>query len=134
MEFYGQRPDGFRNYNMHGGTPGSTYQPCARVVVDAHGNVIVPRGVYEMQDLIDSCQLTAGNSHELMRCLEVQNLMEMGKLVMLAAHERKESRLVLKKVDYPQQDDQNWFSFLAARQEGNNIEFRKVPVASEANR
>lgn len=95
---------------------------------------LLARGVHEMQDIIDSCQLTAGNPHELMRCLEVQNLMDMGKLVMLAAHERKESRLILKKVDYPQQDDQNWFSFLAARQEGNNIEFRKIPVASEANR
>ncbi len=89
---------------------------------------LLSRGIKEMEDLMNSNRMSAKNPHELMRCLEVENLMESGRLVMLTAHERKESRSTLKKADYPEQDDQNWFNFLAARQNGNKIEFRKVPI------
>jgi succinate dehydrogenase/fumarate reductase flavoprotein subunit len=45
--------------------------------------------------------LLARNSHELGRCLEVLNLLEVGKVVMLSARERKETRGRHFRPDYP---------------------------------
>jgi succinate dehydrogenase/fumarate reductase flavoprotein subunit len=45
--------------------------------------------------------LIARNGHELGRCLEVLNLVDVGETVMLAAKERKETRGKHNRVDYP---------------------------------
>ncbi|MBW1803345.1 MAG: FAD-binding protein [Deltaproteobacteria bacterium] len=45
--------------------------------------------------------LTAVNPHELMHCLEVLNLLDIGELVFLGIHRRKESREKYARMDYP---------------------------------
>ena len=45
--------------------------------------------------------MTAANSHSLMRCLEVLDLMECGEMVFLTALERKETRALHKRSDFP---------------------------------
>lgn len=45
--------------------------------------------------------MKASNQHELMHCLEVLNLIELGELIFVAAMERKESRGGHKRPDYP---------------------------------
>jgi succinate dehydrogenase/fumarate reductase flavoprotein subunit len=45
--------------------------------------------------------LTARNGHELGRCIEVLNLMELGQALMAAAMERKETRGPHRRADYP---------------------------------
>ena len=45
--------------------------------------------------------LTAANSHEFLRCLEVLDLMEVGRLLMLCGNERRETRAQHHRVDYP---------------------------------
>ncbi|MFC1945426.1 FAD-binding protein [Chloroflexota bacterium] len=45
--------------------------------------------------------IMAGNQHELMRCLEVLNLFELGELMFIAANKRKETRDYHRRVDYP---------------------------------
>jgi len=45
--------------------------------------------------------LTARNQHEIMHCLEVFNLLDIGLLVFTASLERKESRGGFKRTDYP---------------------------------
>jgi succinate dehydrogenase/fumarate reductase flavoprotein subunit len=45
--------------------------------------------------------MMARNPHELMRCLEVLNMIEIGELTFLAARERKETRGKHIRVDYP---------------------------------
>lgn len=45
--------------------------------------------------------LIAENQWELTRCLETRNLIDLGELIMLAANERKESRGLHKRTDYP---------------------------------
>jgi len=45
--------------------------------------------------------LAAKNQHELMHCLEVLNLLDLGELTFIAAQERKETRGGHKRVDYP---------------------------------
>ena len=48
--------------------------------------------------------MIAGNQHELIRALEVFNLIELGELVCIAARERKESRGWHERKDYPYTD------------------------------
>lgn len=48
--------------------------------------------------------LKAGNQWELIRCLEVLNLCDLGELVFLSALERKESRGLQRRIDYPLTD------------------------------
>ena len=45
--------------------------------------------------------MVAGNAHDLMRALEVLNLIELGEITFLAALERKETRGKHNRVDYP---------------------------------
>jgi len=48
-----------------------------------------------------SDDLVASNPHELCRCLEVFNLLDVGELIFLAADERKETRGKHRRSDYP---------------------------------
>ena len=45
--------------------------------------------------------LAAGNGHELGRCIEALNLMDVGEALMLTARERKETRGKHNRTDYP---------------------------------
>ncbi|MBI4317783.1 MAG: FAD-binding protein [Chloroflexi bacterium] len=74
-------------------------------------------------------ELMADDPHELMRCLEVVNLLDNAEMVLLAARARKESRFGLshRRVDYPQTDNENWFRFLAVkRQNGQPVVVEKA--------
>jgi len=73
---------------------------------------LMKRGVQLLSQLktrFDS-QLQAANTHELMRCLEAQNIVLVAEMHMRAALERKESRFGLshQRIDYPDTDDKNW--------------------------
>ena len=59
--------------------------------------------VRRLKDKVDA-GLVAGNPWELTRCLETRNLLDLGELVMIAAGERKESRGLHKRADYPLTD------------------------------
>ena len=45
--------------------------------------------------------LVAGNPWEVTRCLETLNLLDLGEIVLLAANERKETRGLHQRPDYP---------------------------------
>ncbi|MDP2916969.1 MAG: FAD-dependent oxidoreductase, partial [Dehalococcoidia bacterium] len=71
--------------------------------------------------------LTAKNPHELMRCLEALNLMDIGEAVMQCVLERKESRSsrygTIARVDYPKIDEK-MNKLLMMKLENGNPEFR----------
>ncbi|MGM9522585.1 MAG: FAD-dependent oxidoreductase [Oscillospiraceae bacterium] len=48
--------------------------------------------------------LHCSNSHEFLKCLEVEKLSTMAKLIMLSARERRETRGVFTRADYPETD------------------------------
>jgi len=75
-------------------------------------------------------ELRAESPHELMRCLEVINQLDVAEMVILTAKERKESRFGLShyRADYPQTDNDNWFSFLAISRSGGKTVLRKKPI------
>ena len=58
------------------------------------------------------------NSHELMRCLEVLDLAQVGELLMLCANERKETRGKNKRMDFPFSNPLNNNRFLMIEQKG----------------
>lgn len=71
--------------------------------------------------------LAADNPHELLRCAEVLNLMEVGRLIVAAARERKETRAKHIRRDYPFTHP-HMNKLIVARREGENdvLEWRSV--------
>jgi succinate dehydrogenase/fumarate reductase flavoprotein subunit len=67
--------------------------------------------------------LKAANQHELYHCIEVLNLMDMAELVLLATNERKESRGMTRRQDYPFTNPM-LNRFLVASQEKGEPTFR----------
>jgi len=86
------------------------------------------RGLENLDYLQNHNDIQATNAHELMRCLEMHNLIENGKLIMQGNLERKESRKIKSapiqtRLDYPEQNDAEWNCALSQRlsEEGNLI-------------
>ncbi len=73
--------------------------------------------------------MKAANKWELTRCLEVLNLYDLGELVFLGALERKESRNLHQRVDYPYTDPLLNNKVLSIRKIGNEpvTEWKEVP-------
>lgn len=86
--------------------------------------------VSQVENLITSARMVARSPHELMRCLEVQNLAECARIILRAALERKESRSLLRKKDWPERNDAEWSVFLVAKKDnsGNDVRFAKKPI------
>ncbi|MCJ7605830.1 MAG: FAD-dependent oxidoreductase [Dehalococcoidales bacterium] len=89
------------------------------------------RGQERMKYLKDSLSFGAVNPHELMRCLEVQSIIDVSDMVLAASLERKESRPApfgFHRADYPEQNDAEWLVFLAMRRRGEGFEFDRIPI------
>ncbi|MEI9475140.1 MAG: FAD-binding protein [Deltaproteobacteria bacterium] len=73
----------------------------------------------------------AENYHELMRVTEFKDLLLIGRLIAIAALERKESRMGLSHMrgDYPDQDDRNFHGSIILRRDngGISVTFRPAP-------
>ena len=67
--------------------------------------------------------MTARNQHELMRALEVLNLIELGELVCVAAMERKETRGWHERKDYPYKDPLMDKSLIVKKIDGKPVTF-----------
>ena len=97
---------------------------------DARGEGLLKRGL-ERLEYARKAPLKAENPHELSRALEVKSIIDNAELVLRSSIERKESRPAFdfRRVDYPEQDDQNWFVFLAIRREEvEKYTFAKIPI------
>jgi succinate dehydrogenase/fumarate reductase flavoprotein subunit len=64
---------------------------------------LLEAGAFHLKRLKEKARevMRAGNQHEVGRCLEVQNLMELGELIFLGASDRTETRGNHVRVDYP---------------------------------
>lgn len=89
------------------------------------------RGVERLDFIKKNTRFKAENPHELLRCLEVQSIIDNADMILAASIERQESRRApfgFIRTDYPEQDDTNWMTFLALRSREGNIEFKKIPI------
>ena len=65
--------------------------------------------------------MIARNQHELMRCIEVLNLIDLSELIILTALERKESREAHRRADYPYTNRLLDKLLIAKKKDGNPI-------------
>ncbi|MFC1910963.1 hypothetical protein ACFLXC_06810 [Chloroflexota bacterium] len=71
--------------------------------------------------------LIASNQHELLRCVEVLNLLDMGELMLVAANERKETRRGHIRADYPKPDPQmDKLLIVSKKNEKPDFEWRQI--------
>ena len=98
---------------------------------DARAEEMLKRGIERLNDVRENVSFRAENAHELGRCLEVRSVIDNAEMVMRASLERKESRKVpfgFYRADFPEQDDKNWFAFLALKLENGEFGFSKIPI------
>jgi succinate dehydrogenase / fumarate reductase flavoprotein subunit len=58
--------------------------------------------------------------------LELENLVEAAKAVVVSAEARKESRGAQARADFPQRDDANWMKHTLWFKEGNRLDYKPV--------
>jgi succinate dehydrogenase/fumarate reductase flavoprotein subunit len=87
--------------------------------VDVRSETLLKAGLKYLRDLKKNTAttLTADNSHTLVRCLESLDLMECGEVIFLTALERKETRGMHRRSDFPFTNPLLQDKFLAIRQE-----------------
>ena len=89
------------------------------------------RGIERLNDIKKSASFRAENPHELMRCLEVQSVIDNAEMVLHASLERRESRRApfgFYRADFPEQNDKEWLAFLALRHKEGKFEFSRIPI------
>jgi len=98
---------------------------------DIRSEAMLRRGLERLEDA-KVASMKAENPHELGRCLDVKSIIDNAELVLRSSLERRESRpgpLGFVRVDFPEQDDENWLVFLAIRkQPDGTFSFSKIPV------
>jgi succinate dehydrogenase/fumarate reductase flavoprotein subunit len=94
--------------------------------LDIKSETMAVRGLENLAYLKDAMRLMAANPHEMSHCLEVRNLIECAEMILWATVERKESRPpLLKRLDFPERNDRDFFCFLGQRREGGDVVFEK---------
>jgi succinate dehydrogenase/fumarate reductase flavoprotein subunit len=91
--------------------------------VDVRSETLLNAGMKYLGDLKRKARstLAANNGHTLMRCLETLDLMECGETVFLTALERKETRALHKRSDFPFTNPLLQDKFLTIRKERGDV-------------
>jgi succinate dehydrogenase/fumarate reductase flavoprotein subunit len=98
---------------------------------DVRAGNTLRRGIERLNDIKKNALFKAENPHELMRCLEVQSIIDNAEMVLHASLERQESRRApfgFIRADFPEQDDAKWLAFLALKRNEGKFEFSKIPI------
>ena len=88
------------------------------------------RGIELLQEM-RSAPMRAENPHELSRSLEIKSIIDNCEIIMRASLAREESRkrpVRFERADFPEQDDENFFCFLALRLEDGKFQISKLPI------
>jgi len=72
-------------------------------------------------------------NYDLVEVFELANLLDMGQAVARAALERTETRGCHNRLDYPDQDDQNWLIHILVSRQGDRLAVDKSPVVMSAD-
>ena len=95
------------------------------------GEGLLQRGLERLDYARQQGIFRAENPHELARALEVMSIIDNAELVFRSSIERKESRPShgFLRSDYPEQDDKNFFVFLAISKENGDFVIERKPIA-----
>jgi succinate dehydrogenase/fumarate reductase flavoprotein subunit len=89
------------------------------------------RGIERLDDIKKNASFKAENPHELIRCLEVQSIIDNAEMVLYASLERRESRRApfgFYRADFPEQNDKEWLVFLSLKRVEGKFEFSRIPI------
>ncbi|MBW1945823.1 MAG: FAD-binding protein [Deltaproteobacteria bacterium] len=91
--------------------------------VEVRSETLLKAGLKYLKDLQDKVtnSLMAENSHTMMRCLETMDLMDCGELIFRTALERKETRGMHRRSDFPFTNPLLQAKFLTIRQEKGQV-------------
>ena len=98
---------------------------------DARAEKTLRRGLERLKDIKKNASFQAENPHELMRCLELQSIIDNAEMILNASLERQESRRApfgFYRADFPEQNDKEWQAFLALKKKEGRIEFSRIPI------
>ena len=73
-------------------------------------------------------KVTAADPHNLVKANTVRNYLQMCRLCQLASLERKESRLIHYREEYPYRDDINWLKWVILKRQDSGVVVRTEPV------
>jgi succinate dehydrogenase/fumarate reductase flavoprotein subunit len=84
----------------------------------------------EGMERIEAPQLFARNPHELIRSLEVINILTNAKIIIHSSIARKASskHLHFKRSDYPEMDPPEWKKFITVKLENNEVQISEIPI------
>jgi len=98
---------------------------------DTRAEKTLKRGIERLNNIRKNAAFRAESPHELMRCLEVQSIIDNAEMVLNASLERQESRRApfgFIRADFPEQDDARWLAFLALKRCEGSIKFSRIPI------
>ncbi|TDA67019.1 MAG: FAD-dependent oxidoreductase [Clostridia bacterium] len=80
----------------------------------------------------DILNASVTDPHDLVKLLEVRNIVQLSELVYLSALERKESRLTHYRTDYPFRDNEQWLKWVVIRRRdgGPEVSLEALPLSS----
>jgi succinate dehydrogenase/fumarate reductase flavoprotein subunit len=78
----------------------------------------------------EASNLTARNPHELMRALEVLDILTVGEMVIRACQARKASNswIFFERMDYPDDDPAEWRKWISIKQENHQVKIGELPL------
>ena len=100
-------------------------------LMEIHAANTLKRGIERLNEIKKNASFKAENPHELMRCLEVQSIIDNAEMVLNASLERRESRRApfgFYRADFPEQNDKEWLAFLALKHKEEKFEFYRIPI------
>ena len=94
--------------------------------LEVKSETMAGRGLECLSYLKNTMRMTAATPHEMTHCLEMRSLIENAEMILRATIERKESRgAQLKRADYPQQNDKDFFCWLGLRLDRGKVVFER---------
>lgn len=123
-----QRDDGlkWKEFNLHITRIMQNY--CGEIKSDE----LLKIGLKQLEDMEheEALRLYARNPHELIRSLEVLNILTNGKIIMYSCLARKASSKLLHflRSDYPEMDPPDWHKFITVKLENNEIKIGELPI------
>ena len=117
---------GWKEFNMH--ITRITQNYCGEIKSEELLNIGLK--LLEKMEKNEASILFARNPHELMRTLEVLNILTNAKLILHACLARKASskQLQFKRSDYPNMDPPDWHMFLIVRLKNNQVNVSEKPI------
>lgn len=117
---------GWKEFNMH----------ITRIMQNYCGEIkseeLLKIGLEQLEKMreIEAPLLNVRNPHELIRTLEVLNILTNAKLVIYSCLARKASskQLHFMRSDYPEMDPPNWHKFITVRLENNQVKVAEKPI------